>query len=182
MCLTIEDLGGEDCNVINSPGTAQEGYYAFDSDIEEYSALGATIDSFEKSILRTVNFIMKTGKRFASIKLHVDQNSIQNEFMGEKGSGNFQNRARVFVLGNANDVAGFSAQVARRKTCWLFPLNDGSIAQIGTKEHPAYVKPMFDSLTDESADPRGWEFQVVSTDTHPWRFDPTLEIPLTEAP
>lgn len=181
FCLDGEDIGGEDCTVINSPGTSQDVFYAFDKDIEEYSALEASPTGFAGKIMFTQNFTMKTGKKFHVVNVHVDENSVQNEFMGEKGSGNFQNRARIFVQGNKADVVGFAAEIVRRKSCWLIPLNDGSIAQIGTKGHPAHVKAMFDSLTDEATDPRGWEFQITSTDTHPWRFSPSLDIPLEPA-
>lgn len=180
-CLDGADITDEDCNIVSAPGTSQSVYYAFHSDIDSFAEVENTISELEDVILLTSAWTMKTDKYFHEIQVEVDQNSVQNEFMGEKGSGNFENKARIFVKTNKHKATGLASQLARRKTTWAIPLNDGTIAVIGSKEHPAYVKPMFDSLTDSATDPRGWEFQISSIDTQPWRLDPEVVIPLDTA-
>lgn len=179
FCLDGIDLVGEDCDVIDAPGTSQEIYYAFHRDIETFAsvAAGAPTD-LEDVILLTQNYTMKAGKYFHKIQAEVDMNSLQNEFTGEKGSGNWINKATIFVKSNKASAVGLASAMARSKVVAHIPLNDGSIGVIGSQTHPANVKPMFDSLTDNATDPRGWEFLITSTDTQPWRFDPALALPL----
>lgn len=177
-CLDGVDIFDEDCDTISSPGTSQVVYYAFANDVDTWAATEAIIANLEDVILLTSAWVMKLGKNFHSLSVEVDQNNAGNEFTGEFGSGNFNNTARIFIKTNKASAVGLASQLARRKSVWAIPLNDGSVNVIGTREHPAYVKPMFDSLTDTATDPRGWAFEIKSIDTQPWRLAPNVSIPL----
>jgi hypothetical protein len=178
-CLDGVDLLDEDCDTFASPGTSQVVYYAFANDVDEWAEITTPVANLEDAILLTSGWVMKAGKFFHSISVEVDQNNAGNEFTGEYGSGNFNNTARIFIKTNKAEAVGLAAHITRRKSVWAIPLNDGTINVIGTKEHPAYVKATFDSLTDTATDPRGWEFLIKSVDTMPWRLDPTVSIPLS---
>jgi hypothetical protein len=178
FCLDGEDIVGEDCEILDSPGTAQTLYYGLHRDILEHAAPEDEPESLEDLVLLTTGWTMKTDKYFHGIEVEVDKNSIQNEFLGQKGSGNFSNRLTFFVKGNSAKVAGLASLLSRANATFVVPLNDKTTAVIGSKQHPARAKAMFDSLTDEATDPRGWEFQIISIDTHPWRLESSVTIPL----
>jgi hypothetical protein len=180
FCVDGKDLEPDDCDVVASPGTSQTIYYAFVRDIDEEPEVTDTpvATNPQDAILLLGDYVMKTDKYFHSIKCQVNMNSMQNEFMGERGSGNWQNRGEFFIKSNRSEVAGIMSAVARQEAVFVIPLKDGATAVIGTKEHPAYVKPMFDTLTDEATDPRGWRFSIVSIDKQPWRLHADSVIPL----
>lgn len=177
-CIDATDLKPDSCGAIHSPGTKRKIYYAFVRDIETFPAPKSNPTEPKDKVILLGDYVMKSGKYFHSITCHLNENTFQNEFMGERGSGNFQNRGEFAFLGNSDEATGLMSLLAREEVVVIVPLNTGAMAVIGSEDHPAFVKPLFDSLTDEATEFLGWKFNILSVDTQPWRLSSVSIIPL----
>jgi hypothetical protein len=172
-CLTLAHLLGDECYK-NVPGTKTTVFVARRSAFDALQTVPATPASLaEVGVIATAHTFL-AGQGFYKMDVTPGENSVKWEFVGKKGSGSFKGSGRLFVSRADAETNGFSAQAPFDDLIWLIPMKDGRIIQLGSSNNKATVTPMFDSKTDESTDPRGWEYQIEVFEAEPVYYTGTI--------
>lgn len=180
FCLDYEHNTDSACE-INAPGTEATIYYVPVADfLAEQVPPNAPATIADMGVI-TVAHTFTAPKGFYSLQVTLDKNSVTHEFAGQSGSGNHKNSVKFFVKGNSAQLRGIVQQIVRDNLVFIVPLKDGTRAQIGAGTCKAEVTTNFDSKTDKSPDPRGWEFNVECYDPHIRYYNAGLAITLNTA-
>jgi hypothetical protein len=176
FAIAYDDVQEYDPEDINAGGTEIDIYYCPRKDFLVLQDVGAvsTVDEF--GVVAAAHTFTSPAGWYKLRAFVPDQQSVQHE-SGQYGGG-WKNTARVFLKGNQAIVRGICQQLNNDDCIFIIPLKDGERAQIGSKHGIATVKPGFDSKTDSSQDPRGWELMLECIDTHPVYYGSGLALTL----
>lgn len=165
FAIAYDDVATYDPEDINAGGTEIDIYYCPRKDFNVLQDVGAVTAIDDFGVVATAHTFTSTNGFFKLRAFVPDQQSVQHE-SGQYGGG-WKNTARIFLKGNQATVRGICQQLNNDDCIFIIPLKDGERAQLGSKHGICTVKPGFDSKTDSSQDPRGWELMLECIDTHP---------------
>lgn len=181
FCLDppLQILVEDDCGP-NVTGTKDVVYYCPKQDFAAIEAATTEDDATtpdQVGLIETAHTFAGTDG-FTKLNVTLDKNSIRHEFVGENGNGNWVNKASIFVPGAKNEATGFMNSQVRRAGIWILETPDGVRKQIGDESRGAYMKPMWDSQTDNATDPRGWEIEISAPSSYALTYGAALAITL----
>lgn len=180
-CLVVKNLVDAcDCGV-KSPGTIGKLYWA---PLCDFTTFG-DIDSAETNIddlgiVDTAHTFAGT-KGFAEISLEDNQNKLMIEKTGEGGFGNFKTTFEGLAGGYNPKIRGFLNQAGYSKGIGIAVLSNGKRIQIGSEDHPAYMKSNFDTLTSEATEAWGFKITLAATTPMMYEYKDGLAITLISA-
>lgn len=178
MCLPYDPVTQADACDPNTNGLKATGVL-FNSrkNVTAYPSQPTATTSNDLGAL-TGNYTVASGKPFVALEHDCEVSDIKLEGTAP-GVGPFKVTCKLFIRGSKDVIDGFASQALYDEMVFVVPQSDGRRRPIGNADYPARVKPMFDSKSVGSTDPRGWEFEITSYSTYSERLDAASTVPIT---
>lgn len=134
------------------PGIRRRLYYVEKAAIANFPVLNAlgeqSVDSMEKLAQLKGDFELAEGKYFKFIDLKDEASNVTFETAGENGSKVFLNKANAIVVGQPDDVKGFSRQALNDDIVYVYQNRDGSFCVLGNEAFTCHTSPSGDTGTE----------------------------------
>ena len=178
MCLPYDPVTQADACDPNANGLKATGVL-FNSrkNVTAYPTQPTATTSDDLGAL-TGNYTVAVGKPFVALEHDCEVSDIKLEGTAP-GVGPFKVTCKLFIRGSKDVIDGFAGQALYDEMVFVVPQSDGRRRPIGNADYPARVKPMFDSKSVGSSDPRGWEFEITSYSTYSERIAAASTVPIT---
>ena len=178
MGLALKQLTA-DCNCDNkSNGVVAKLYYA---PLCDFLAVG-TIDAAETDIdeygVVDTAHTFTAPKGFIQIDFEDGENSIKMVKDGTKGYGNWKTSFEGLNPGYNRKMRGFVNQQSKCKGIAIAELTNGERIQIGSQDHPAYLKADFDSTKTDDSNPFGFKLMIEASTPLIYEYKAGLAITL----
>lgn len=176
MCLPYDNVEEADGCDPNTNGLKHTVWFNSRKNITAYPTPKAATTSDDLGIMED-DYTVTSGKPFKTLKHDVEISNLKYEGAAP-GVGPFKVTGSLFIRGNKDVATGFAAQALYDPMVLVLQLGDGTRWPVGNADYPAKLKPMFDSKSVGSTDPRGWEIQFESYSTYPERLEAASIVPL----
>ena len=136
----------------NLAGIRRRLYYIDKTSIVQFPQLkpigGEGVTKMEDLAQLQGDFVLKEGKFFQFIDLKDEASNVTYETVGENGSKIFLNKANAIVVGQPDEVKGFSRQALNDDIVYVYQNRNGSFCVLGNDVFQCHTSPSGDTGTE----------------------------------